>query len=776
MLRTLPGLLPCLLPAFLVATLAGQNARGADGSGLVTLGLGKYATQPKGGLLSSAEPLPPQARYVGGALQGKAVPTNQWYSSVIFTFPSQPLHAHPMTYRTGPEGFEVGLASKEVVPTRRGNNDIRYPHQAAISIAPAGAAISGAQLTRVADWLAEIRLASAQGAWLQATVLHGSPFSYYESGTAQVRFHLSEPPRLLADASVPAADGRVMALQLAGKAYGIFGPTGSRWSWSTPTDLVLELPAGARYFSVAGLPQADADTLHRFAALAYAFPTDTRVEWNFDPATSLVRARYSVTTLAREGDNHDTLLGLYPHQWDGQAVAGTLWEPGYDTVRGRIRLLSGNSFTVERPYHGIVPYWPGIRDPQGSEAVNSLLSGDQAKSRQIFSQTGMGRGTYWVGKGLGALAQLLSVAEAEGKTDVRDALLAQLKSRLEDWFDGEHGSYFMQDARIGTFVGYPQEYNSVHDMNDHHFHYGYWIMAAAHVALRDPDWISQAKWGGIVGRIVADIATPERGRADFPFLRNFDVYEGHSWASGDAAFSEGNNQESSSEAVNAWAALILLGEATGDRPLRDLGLFLYTSEVASVQNYWFDLHHQVLAPEFGKPFASMVFGGKYAYNTWWTEEPRQILGINVLPITAASTYLGADPAYVRRCVDALNAETAAYLARGMSDGTPIDIWQDVIASYLALADADAGTALWQRRGTVERGETRTHTLHWLWSLREMGVPDFDVRADTPLYAVFRRKDGARTYLAYNAGRTALQVHFSDGHTLTAGPGQLARAP
>ena len=31
----------------------------------------------------------------------------------------------------------------------------------------------------------------------------------------------------------------------------------------------------------------------------------------------------------------------------------------------------------------------------------------------------------------------------------------------------------------------------------------------------------------------ADDGRPERGRADFPFLRNFDAYAGHSWAGGD---------------------------------------------------------------------------------------------------------------------------------------------------------------------------------------------------------------------------------------------------
>jgi endoglucanase Acf2 len=368
----------------------------------------------------------------------------------------------------------------------------------------------------------------------------------------------------------------------------------------------------------------------------------------------------------------------------------------------------------------------------------------------------------------------MSVAEAEGKTKMRDDLLDLLKDRFESWFDGKGSTYFVQDSRLGTFVGVPQEYNSINAMNDHHFHYGYWVMAAAHVALRDPEWASQQQWGGMVGKIIADIATDERGRADFPFLRNFDVYEGHSWASGDANFDAGNNQESSSEAVNAWAGLVLWGEATGDRRLRDLGMFMLTSEIASINQYWFDLDRQVLAPEYGKPFASMVFGGKYAYNTWWTQEPRQIFGINLLPITTASTYLGAKPEYVKGLVAALPAEVKAYNARGKSDGTPADIWQDVVASYAALGDPDAGLALWSRRGSVEAGETRSHTLHWLSSLKEMGTPDFTVTADTPLYAVFRDGTGRRTYLAYNARATPIKVKFSTGTTVDVPPRSLVR--
>jgi endoglucanase Acf2 len=481
---------------------------------------------------------------------------------------------------------------------------------------------------------------------------------------------------------------------------------------------------------------------------------------------------FRVTTVAKEGQSLDTLLGLYPHQWPS-VVSDKSSKYSYDSVRGRIRLIPGTTFTIERTYHGFVPWWGGLQDPALRDSVGSLLGGDLAKSGQLFNK--MGRGPYSIGKGLGAVAQLMGVAESEGRTPMRDDLLKLLKSRLESWFDGKRNTYFMHDARLGTFLGMPEEYGSVTAMNDHHFHYGYWIMGAAYVALRDPEWASPQRWGGMIEKIVADIATDERGRKDFPFIRNFDAYEGHSWASGNAIpFDDGNNQESSSEAINAWAALILWGEATANKRLRDLGVYLYVNEIASIQHYWFDIHGEVFPQDYGKPLAAMVFGGKYAYNTWWTQEPRQITGINMLPITPASTYLSASPKHIATVIAGLPSEVKAYSARGMTDGTPKDIWQDVIASYAALGDPDAGFALWNRRGTVEFGETRSHTHHFLSSLKEMGPPDFSVTADTALYAVFKSPSGARTYLAYNARSTPVTVTFSTGKTLTVAPRSLAR--
>jgi endoglucanase Acf2 len=327
---------------------------------------------------------------------------------------------------------------------------------------------------------------------------------------------------------------------------------------------------------------------------------------------------------------------------------------------------------------------------------------------------------------------------------------------------------------MGTVVGYPEEYFAVKQMNDHHFHYGYWIRAVAEIALRDPAWAARGRWGDMVDLLIKDIAFAERGKTEFPFLRNFDPYEGHSWASGIGLGESGNNQESSSEALNAWTGLVLWGEVQGDAALRDLGIWLLVTETEAVKHYWFDLHGQVFAPEYKNVDVSMVFGAKYAHNTWWIDDPRQITGINLLPMTTVSTYFASHPDYIRKNLAEMAEEQKVWAARGKKVDPP-DIWQDVFAKYLALADPAAALQAWNRWGAVELGDSRTHTLHFLLSLAELGAPDTSITADTTLYQVFKRPDGQRSYLAFNAGKAPLTVRFSDGRQLEVPPGRLARA-
>jgi endoglucanase Acf2 len=741
------------------------------------VGAGTVLLAPKG---SDKPPSP--APYRTEAMLKKAAPTSQWYSTLIYSPKPEAIYAQPLSFKTTAAGIEVSMPSKVVEPTFRQDVEIIYPHDAALTFRPDAFEPEPAKLARVSDWAIDISM--ARGAdQLLATVAHGSPYAYFRLTRGDIRISLAGPGERL----TAGADPRALVLRVKGKAYAVFGPTNVRWEQSSPTQWIGRLPAGAGYFSATALPDDKPETLALLTRHAYAFVGDTRVQGRYDMATSKVETTFTATVQVMEGADNGTLLGLYPHHWhDNASVAGRLG-PAYDTVRGKLRLLAANSFKTERQYTSFVPHWPKLADgtPRLGE-LNDHFKRDLRNRRQLIpgreNPDNWRVSAYWQGKGLTKVTQLAAIAEQAGDMDARNQLFDVARERMEWLFSGKaQRSYMLLDKGLGAAVIYPDEFFHIEQMNDSHYWYGYWIRAAAEIALRDPAWAAKDKWGGMIDLLVANIATNERGRADFPFLRSFDPYEGHSWASGAGGSGEyaawGNNQESSSEALNAWAGLILWGEATGNRELRDLGVYLLTTETESINHYWFDLHRLVFAPEYKNPLASLVFGGKYAHNTWWTDEPRQIHGINMLPVSHFSTYLGRDPAYIKRNLAGMAASTEAYIKRGKfpPNAPPKDVWQDIHAKFLALADPAAALAQWNPNGSIEDGETRTHTLHWMLSLQAMGTPDFSVRADTTLYAVFKRPDGARTYLAYNAGKSPLKVTFSDGKVLDVAPGSLGQA-
>ena len=760
--RTHRGLL-----AALIGIAGGLFAASSSVAQPVKAGAGSYFLSPKGG----GDAAVPAAPFRTEAMLKVAAQTNQWYSALIFNPKPEVLFVHPLTVQATPAGFELALPSKEVVPTERRDVEIHYPHKDPLVISPVAFEAGPAKLAKASDWAIDIDMSRGADKLL-VTVAKGSPYASFLVSRGDLRVRLPAA----AERFDNAGDARVLALKVKGKAYALFAPTGARWESVSATEWIARLPAGSGYLAAAALPDDQGSTLALFTRHAYAFVQDTKVAWQYQPASSLVETRFNVSTRVMEGADNGPLMGLYPHQWFKNVSVADKLGPAYDSVRGKIKLLAASSFKTTAAYTGFVPFWPGVATtgPRASELAD-LMKTDQRNARRMMLE--IGNGAYWQGKGLQRILKLMDVFEQQGDLATRDQLLKLVQSRIEAWFSGESGkTYFHYDKGIGTVVSYPEEYFAVKEMNDHHFHYGYWIRAMADIALRDPAWAAKDKWGAMTEMLVADIATAERGRADFPFLRNFDVYEGHSWASGIGLGAFGNNQESSSEAINAWAALIQWGEVTGNTALRDLGIYLFTTEVEAINHYWFDIHGQVFAPEYKNVEVSMVFGGKYAHNTWWTDEPRQIKGINLLPITTASAYMGREPKFILRSLATLKDDTATYLARGKGySDIPKDIWQDIFAKYQALADPKAALTTWDRWGSFEFGDTRSHALHWMLSLDAMGIPDPEVLADTALYSVFRRPDGAKTYLAYNAGKAPITVKFSDGKSLVVEPGKLGRA-
>ena len=125
--------------------------------------------------------------------------------------------------------------------------------------------------------------------------------------------------------------------------------------------------------------------------------------------------------------------------------------------------------------------------------------------------------------------------------------------------------------------------------------------------------------------------------------------------------------------------------------------FQYANETRAIEEYWFDVSNTVYPGTFPHNAAGMVWGQGAAHATWWTANPEEIHGINFLPITGGSLYLGRNPAYVSANYNEIVSENS---------GTEVE-WRDIIWSFQAFQDPAAAVSKFGSDAyTPEDGETK----------------------------------------------------------------------
>jgi len=757
-----PPEVPVTNPTDEATVLAGKkiavqaSAAGADGSSASDgqssrfIGRGSYTTTLPAGRSgpsnANGNPVTPK---VTGDFTG-TIPTNDWWSSLIWQYyPDNPyseaMFPHPLALRAWSDGLGVSYPTYVAL-----NNEYHYHFNPEdIRIGVSGLSAPDTRVAAYSDWTVTARWSDGAKT-MEATFGHGLPFVYVtKSGGDAVISITSGPEQIWYN------NGGVVGLRVNGHYYGVFGPSGSTWNVvANPFGPLTSTLNGENYFSVAILPDNSTATLEYYRKHAYAFVTDTRVSWSYDESTASLTTTYMATTVLKESGSSNvsqSLMALYRHQWlntSDPPITHT-YVYTYVSPRGEMRVLEGLSFSTRMVFNGVIPALPN----EGTYDRNRLYGyvDDVYTSPPYVSPAD----TYWEGKAVGRLAQLVWIADQVGHTQARDAFLGTLKDRLEDWLDADAGSsLFYYDSTWDTLIGYPSSFGTDTQLNDHDFHLGYWIMAAATVAHYDSSWADDGNWGGMVKILIQDVANADHRSTMFPFLRSYDPYAGHNWASGHANFASGNNEESSSEAMNFATGVILWGAATGDTKLRDLGIFLYTNIGTAIQQYWFDVDEQVFPVGYDYGTLGILWSNGGAYATWWTANPEEIHGINFLPLTGGSLYLGHDPDYVTR----------NYGFMVDQNGGQEEQWKDIIWSFQAFTETGASAAaakFGDGNYTPEAGESKAHTYHWLHNLNALGQVNIGVTADVPTYAVFSNAC-TKTYVVYNPEEDARVVHFSDG--------------
>lgn len=795
----------------------------SSGQSRVAAGAGSYASAPPfykakttpGGpgfnataMLSReifADELPPRNE---GAIQipGRPIPTNDWWTDIINNRFSGALWSYPAMLRTSDDGVQINW------PSYWADAGKEIKSRTSLTVSGKRFRAGAAVAADWHDWDVVFRMPAATGdGEMRVTSVHGSPFTWFEYTD------ITPEIRVGAEASLFASEKGYAGVRIGDDLYGVYFPVGASCALS---DGKLQFKGDPRWISVA-LLRSEAD-LAAFAPYAASVPRDTRVEWSYDESSSKVNTVWTVEcdNLRSPGESAPVLQGFLPHAYKyalGGAAFGFIDEKGFTTPRGRMKLAASPAGTFSYAYRfsGMLPTYGAPQE--GNAPANAFRSEVLETLMADYASRGsFGGDTYWGGKGLVQMAMNMSFAKESGSTAVYEESKRRLREAFEDWLDytpGEDNHFFSYYPRWGAMLGFDVSYDS-DAFNDHHFHYGYFTYAAALLCMEDRDFAG--KYGELLTMIAKDYANWDRDDDRFPFMRTLDPWCGHSWAGGlgDHGNDNGNGQESTSEAMQSWGGIYLLGVALDNKEMRDAGIWGWSTEARATREYWYDVD----APRPSNAGGRKEWPGKgdrsgnydyneypYAYNSnitgkgigWWTwfgGDPLFMHGIQWMPISPALDYLSWDPDFVGWAYDDMMRGANSTFSHdwfettyNTDNGDPIDPlanndWGNVTLAYLQRHDPQEAARIFdealERRMHIATSVSTSHISYYIThSHLTYGDPDFSIHADIPTAQV-RVKNGVATYFVYNPSENDRIVRFFDESgalvkTVNAPAGRLA---
>ncbi|RHZ48115.1 hypothetical protein CDV55_101218 [Aspergillus turcosus] len=254
--------------------------------------------------------------------------------------------------------------------------------------------------------------------------------------------------------------------------------------------------------------------------------------------------------------------------------------------------------------------------------------------------------------------------------------------------------------------------------NDHHFHYGYFIHAAAIIGSMDPQWLQTSKdW---INMLVRDAGNSAGNDPLFPFSRGFDWFHGHSWAKGLFESFDGKDEESTSEDAMFAYALKMWGKTIGDASMEARGNLMLGILRRSLRNYFLMESDNKNQPAnfIANKVTGILFENKVDHTTYFGSNLEYIQGIHMLPLLPSSAFV-RNAKFVKEEWDAMFASNGPAPAQNVVGG-----WKGVLYANLALVDPVASWNFFTQPNFdyswIDGGATRTWYLAFAAGLG--GVP------------------------------------------------------
>lgn len=694
--------------------------------------------------------------YISDSKHGEPIPTNDWWTNLLVDTYSGVLWSYPQVVKADGGGIFVAH------PNHWSSDGCEMKYDTRITVKGRRFRPAEAIADDWSDWGLRMQLADGDKR-MNVTMAQGVPFTWVEADGLDLLLNLGGGA---ADLSV---DGRIIVTN-GSDTYGIYAPEGTAFADNGDGDLRVEFADGkSHYLSIAVLPAADAADF--YARYASVVPRNTTVDWRYDERSGMMTSTWSIVTENLDGGaERNVLQGFLPHHYKNSVTDIDFIDYTYATPRGKMRMAAGQRFSTAYKFSGVLPWFaapkemPDLGNPYNRERMRQMIAD--------YAQKGaFGADTYWGGKGLTQMALYMTFAREMGEEALFEQCRSRLREALEDWLTytpGEKSRFFARYDRWGALVGYDTSYDS-DTFNDHHFHYGYFTYAGALLALVDDDF--RARYGDMLRLVVKDYANWDRSDKRFPWLRTFTPWSGHSYAGGLGNTGNGNGQESTSESMQGWGGVYLLGVALGDKAMRDAGIFGWVTESKGVAEYWFDRDKENIDRTlYAKPYCSNLTAAGIGWWTWFSGDPVWMHSIQWMPVSPCLDYLSEDLKFAKWDYEQMWAakEIGGWVvnpSEGESTLSKEPGLGNVVLSYLQRFDPDQAARvmdeMWDANALVAR-QTDTNGISYFitHSHRTYGDRDFAVNADIPTSSAYCNADGRYTYVVYNADAAERVVTFS----------------
>jgi endoglucanase Acf2 len=687
-----------------------QGSRPTITSGPVALGVGGYFT----GLLTSIEhPVIPG--HIESKLKDIAIPSTGWWTTLLVENygGSNGIYTNPLRTAFYNEGLEITNPLDGFVQYWNVNGDqtiAQFPI-AIKDLFLKSSDLAANYTTQVIDYTdnsvkVAMRNNGSKEDELVISLVQGSPYVFAETKNksaitismeqgANVEFYDLLGNQILDNSHT--GDGLVIKYVQRHSGYNCSPPsnvispqyTDKFYLVNAPTDTVFNISNNilslhmveGNYVSIAGINDlSETEFYHNHG---YELINDLSAKYEVNHKDSLVYTDYVASTQSLRSDiDEKSILALMPHHYKYSNALTTDYT--YRTVRGTLKLMEGNYFQTILSFNGLLPGYtlPENEEFSRSNMVTYLELLDSETSYSDTENFFNAEGPYWNSKALYPLAQGIIIADQIGDEELKLSFVGKLRYLLSDWYTYSGSSdekflYYNNDW--GTVYYSNNDFGTATGLSDHSFTHGYLIYASAVLAMYDSSFVDE--YGLMVDLLLDDYMYEDRESANFEYLRNFDSWAGHSWAHGFGNFAEGNNLESTSEALNSWNAGYLWALASKDQVRMDAAIYGFVTEFSAIKQYWFDYEDENWDPAFGDyvDVAGMVWGGKHDYATWFGANPTFIYGIQWLPTGEYLTnYALSDTDY-----DKLSSIFSTYLA---AKNGVIDTWYSNMWAIQAIVD------------------------------------------------------------------------------------------